>query len=172
MKNLERDEAFIILQDLRRRQKLSRDESRRERFKGNKVTKLETPCILFDGYLSAQGYGQIRRNGKSWLTHRWVWTEANGPIPRGKFVLHRCDNPPCMRVSHLYIGTQKDNMRDMREKGREALSSNRGDLEPEQILEIRRWCEAEIDIDVIAHKFEVDRDIIYGIRSRENFKYL
>lgn len=170
--DLERDEAYVLALELKRRQKLPRIEERKERFRQNVPTKLETPCILFDGYLNAQGYGCMRRGKRSWLAHRWEWREVHGTIPRKMLVLHRCDNPPCIRVSHLYLGTQSDNMRHMRQKGRQALTSNRSHLEPDQVLEIRRWCKAGIEMNVIAKKFKIPRDIVYGIHSGENFGYL
>jgi hypothetical protein len=77
-----------------------------------------TPCIIFPGCILNSGYGQLRVNGKRWQAHRWAWTQANGPIPAGMKVLHRCDNPPCWNVEHLFLGTQRDNMRDMAVKGR------------------------------------------------------
>lgn len=60
----------------------------------------------------------LRRDGRKWYVHRWVWTLMHGPIPKGVQVLHRCDNPACFRLDHLFLGTQGDNMRDMVEKGR------------------------------------------------------
>lgn len=56
-----------------------------------------------------------RRVGRA---HRLAWTLANGPIPDGLCILHRCDNPPCCNPSHLFLGTQLDNIRDRDAKGR------------------------------------------------------
>ena len=50
--------------------------------------------------------------------HRLAWELANGPIPAGLNVLHRCDNSHCCNPDHLFVGTQADNMDDMRRKGR------------------------------------------------------
>ena len=63
-------------------------------------------------------YGKVTRNGRRIGTHRAAWEDANGPIPDGMEVLHRCDNPPCINVDHLFIGTHRDNMKDMAAKGR------------------------------------------------------
>ena len=71
------------------------------------------------------GYGVIATPGKSvarggtgrqLVAHRLSWEIHNGPIPENLLVLHRCDNPPCTNPEHLYLGTQKDNVRDMDER--------------------------------------------------------
>lgn len=70
---------------------------------------------------TAQGYGRINAggdNGKSLLASRVSWVLHNGPIPDGLFVCHKCDNPSCVNPSHLFLGTQRDNMRDCSSKGR------------------------------------------------------
>ena len=64
------------------------------------------------------GYGRATYRGHRDLAHRIAWRMAYGDIRDGLFVLHHCDNPACVRVDHLFLGTQQDNLRDMREKGR------------------------------------------------------
>jgi hypothetical protein len=61
------------------------------------------------------------------MAHRWSWTLANGPIPDGMVVMHRCDNPPCVNPGHLSLGTQLENIADRVSKGRSATGlRNRG----------------------------------------------
>lgn len=61
------------------------------------------------------GYGQTPENVAA---HRVAWEIANGPIPDGQWVLHKCDNRPCCNPDHLMLGTQADNIADMKAKGR------------------------------------------------------
>ena len=67
------------------------------------------------------GYGVIWR-GRQWLAHRYAWTQQYGEIPAGKILMHVCDNPACVRVSHLRIGTMRDNTQDMFKKKRDRHS--------------------------------------------------
>ena len=79
-------------------------------------------CQVWIGGATLGGYGVIGgeggRNGSQLLAHRVAWELANGPIPEGLFVCHHCDNPPCVRVDHLFLGTHWENMADMRTKHR------------------------------------------------------
>ncbi len=54
------------------------------------------------------------------MTHRVAWEDANGPVPDGKCVLHKCDNPPCCNPEHLFLGTREENNADRDAKGRTA----------------------------------------------------
>lgn len=61
--------------------------------------------------------------------HRLEWAKHHGPIPPGMCVLHRCDNPPCYEIAHLFIGTQQDNVADRDAKGRTSrVSRSQGEL--------------------------------------------
>jgi len=75
-------------------------------------------CMEWTRATNPQGYGKVRINKQYFATHRLAWVLVNGPIPDGLFVCHRCDNPPCCNVDHLFLGTMKDNMMDMVSKGR------------------------------------------------------
>src|SRR5581483_3046477 len=79
-------------------------------------------CWLWQGAPAGKGgYGQLRINGnepKREQAHRISLRLAGIEIPVGMVVCHRCDNPPCVRPDHLFIGTYSDNMRDCYRKGR------------------------------------------------------
>ena len=69
-------------------------------------------CWIWQGSKRPQGYGQLSYQGRHTSAHRLAWTLTHGPIPDGLFVLHRCDNPPCVNPAHLFLGTTDDNMHD------------------------------------------------------------
>ncbi len=97
-------------------------------------------CHPWSGARTGGGYGHIHESGKKVKAHRVAWALANGPIPAGLRVLHRCDNPRCVNVEHLFLGTQADNMADMIAKGRGTLGSDNSQskLEEIDILGIRQ----------------------------------
>jgi hypothetical protein len=69
-------------------------------------------------YSKLRGYGKTGLRGLPGRAHRAAYFLTYGEIPKGKYVLHTCDNPSCCNPSHLYIGTQQDNINDMFERGR------------------------------------------------------
>ena len=83
----------------------------------NRVEKTEG-CWLWRGSRTTAGYGNVRVGPKNKYAHRLAWELTNGAIPNGLHVCHRCDNPPCVRPDHLFLGTGKDNARDSMQKGR------------------------------------------------------
>lgn len=81
-------------------------------------------CWVWTGATDSWGYGEIRVGGKNHKTHRLSYEENVGSIPDGLIVRHLvCDNPPCVRPSHLSLGTHKDNSEDRDRKGRNYWSN-------------------------------------------------
>jgi DNA-binding CsgD family transcriptional regulator len=90
----------------------------------SQVIKTET-CWVWTGH-SHHGYGTISWNNRAFQTHRVSYELFVGPIPDGLQVLHRCDNPPCLRPDHLFLGTQAENIADMIAKGRGIIGKQNG----------------------------------------------
>lgn len=85
-----------------------------------------TECWIWPGTRNNKGYGLIGKGGRGtggFTVHRVSWMIHRGPIPDGKWVLHRCDTPACVNPDHLFIGTHRDNMADMVAKGRHPRSN-------------------------------------------------
>lgn len=85
-------------------------------------------CWIWLGHIDKDGYGKFW----NYLAHRFAWIDSFGEIPKGKYVCHKCDNPSCVNPSHLFLGTQFDNMKDMITKGR--INSRVGELNPKSKL--------------------------------------
>ncbi|CAM5601682.1 hypothetical protein SAVIM338S_05431 [Streptomyces avidinii] len=75
-------------------------------------------CIEWPKSLNSSGYGLVSRGGKTQLAHRYYFAVAYGPINNKQVVRHRCDNPRCVNVLHLEIGTHRQNMKDRSSRGR------------------------------------------------------
>lgn len=112
-------------------------------------TPLETPCIEWQGSRNNRGYGWIRRGDKLWLVHRWVWLNAHGSISADVHICHRCDNPACYNLSHLFAGNNSINQKDRVSKGRHPFANKthcpRGheyNAENTHTYDGRRWCRA------------------------------
>lgn len=81
-------------------------------------------CWLWSGNLTESGYGRVTIGRKDYRAHRVSWALANGRgIPDGAFICHRCDTPSCINPAHLFPGSNRDNVRDMIEKGRKASTA-------------------------------------------------
>ena len=110
----------------------------------------ESGCWEWTGSICTYGYGRIDffESGKviPKRAHRVMYEYSVGPIPEGKFILHKCDNRKCVNPEHLYVGTQADNMNDVktRKRGigiknrRHSEKSHLAVLRDDQVRELRR----------------------------------
>jgi hypothetical protein len=109
--------------------------------------------------------------------HRAAYLLFRGPIPPGLQVLHRCDNPPCVRPGHLFVGTQKENMADCRAKGRANRARGKelsfAKLTAENVLLIRRDHRAGSHTHAeLARRHGVGESNIRAIINRQTWKHL
>ena len=98
---------------------------------GPTMPHMKTKCWVWTG-ATVKGGGLKNRNSKrvgygvlyfpemeegkpQQYAHRAAWFFRHGPIPKGKKILHRCDNTLCIR--HVYKGTTRDNARDAAIRG-------------------------------------------------------
>jgi hypothetical protein len=113
------------------------------------------------------GYGKMQLEGGSRKVpgsrklegaHRLAWTLTHGEIPDGLWVLHKCDNRPCCRPDHLFLGTCADNVRDMVAKGRHRFTANRlVSFSREQLTAFVAMRDAGVTLRVIAEVFSASR---------------
>lgn len=129
------------------------------------------PCRLWQGRADADGYG---RRGDGERQHRWVWRLAHGPIPPGMFVCHRCDQPLCYRLVHLFLGAVADNHADMVSKGRasgpKGARHPRTHLTADDVVEIRRLHATGLTPAAIGTLYGVHRTTIGDIVNRVTWR--
>lgn len=138
--------------------------------------KQPTGCWEWQKSKNKNGYGQIRLGKTMVRTHRLSYQLFKGPIPVKMHVCHSCDNPSCINPDHLWVGTQKDNMKDMVNKGR-SKGVNLGSKNPksklteQQILEIRELI-GTIPVKEIAKKYNIGDIVIYNIKNRRLWNHI
>ena len=94
---------------------------------GPVMPSMATPCHLWTGSRTKEGYGHFWFNGRAVKATRVSFWLKNGRWPE-KCALHHCDNPPCVRGDHLYDGSKRENARDReaRARGNHATGARNG----------------------------------------------
>lgn len=130
-------------------------------------------CWLWTGKKVGRGYGGLRVNERDLLAHRVSYELHVGPIPDGQWVLHRCDNPPCVNPEHLFLGDRRANFDDMLAKGRSLRGERHlfAKLTSEQVVEIRRRARFEPQ-SKLAAEFGMSRATICNIIKRKTWRHV
>jgi len=136
--------------------------------------KTHNECLEYSGAKTKDGYGWIGVNGTQITAHRLAYILEKGSIESSKIlVCHKCDNPPCCNVDHLFLGTDKDNNHDMIKKGRKVILKGEGHPNSkltnntvEHILVSNKTAK-ELSIDL-----KVSRYTIYDIRSGKSWRHI
>lgn len=125
-------------------------------------------CWVWTGCTRHFGYGvlSLYGRGKSAVAiHRLSWELAYGPIQDGKCVLHKCDNPRCVRPDHLFLGTRLENNRDCTSKGR---NNQKGRaigvvITEDQVRELRRRSAAGESASSLARAYRITKPAAWNI---------
>lgn len=105
--------------------------------------------------------------------HHYSWIEAGNAIPEGMFLLHSCDNRPCVRPSHLRVGTQRDNIHDALLRGRRIGPQKRKvKLTPDDVRAIRARLARGEKAKTIAPDYGVTTRPIWYIARNEKWAWL
>jgi hypothetical protein len=147
-------------------------------------------CWEWTASKRAKGYGAFvwhDRNGRvvNGRAHRYAWMVTNGEIPEGLCVLHKCDNPTCVRPDHLFIGTRADNNRDMHRKRRAVAggtlcgtgvyprgSSHHGAKLTEQDIRRLRMLVGTRSYSQLARQFNITASHVHRIVKRKVWKHV
>ena len=130
-------------------------------------------CWEWQGSRDQHGYGRLQRGGKDGgiiKAHRASWELHNGPIPPGKAVCHKCDNPPCCNPADLFLGTMRDNTQDMLAKGRHVApvgaSNGKTRIPDETVVAIRESAALGVSYVALAQVYGLtDKYVGYLVRG-------
>lgn len=131
-------------------------------------------CLEWTSSKDGRGYGKLWAAGKFYAAHRVAWLVEHGEWPAG-VVMHACDNPLCVNVRHLSVGTPADNVRDAVLKGR---LNHKGEGNPQskltqtQVTEIRHACAAGVTKKALARQYAVSPTAISKVVSRRKWAHV
>ena len=146
------------------------------RLKNNIKENMTTGCHEWTGLRNEFGYGIININKKHIRVHRLIYKQAFGEIPEGMFICHHCDNPSCCNLSHLFLGSPKDNHQDMTYKNRQVIPlgehNGKSKLNEIDMTAIKIQLKNKVEGALLARLFYVDKKTIYQIRDEKTWKHI
>lgn len=126
----------------------------------------DNECWEWGGYKDRDGYGRYKINGGPKGVHRIIWTFCFGDIDEKQCVCHRCDNPSCVNISHLFLGTNIENIQDKVNKNRTYKRVTFNDA-----VTIRKmYSSGDWPIRKIAEHFNVSTAVINNVIKQKTWK--
>lgn len=133
----------------------------------------ENNCWLCTSHKKDRGYPRLTVCYKQIPITRFLWKTFRGNIPENMFVCHTCDNPACINLDHLFLGSPKDNMHDKVLKNRHVVlcgeQSPSSKLTSKQVLDIRNDKRSH---HLIAKDYGVHRRTIGLIKNKQRWKHV
>lgn len=136
-------------------------------------------CWEWQGGFHHAGYGTVRWDGRPRSAHRVAWTISRGEIPNGLHVCHHCDNKKCVRPSHLFVGTNGDNVRDALAKGRRRfMPDQRGEhnrnakLTPDIVQAIRNSYGEGSSRETVARRFCISPQTVSDVSRGRSWAHI
>lgn len=148
-----------------------------ERFEAFVLPEPNSGCWLWMGSVTGTGHGCFGYGGKgrTVMAHRAAYALYRGAIPIGAMILHKCDVACCVNPDHLYPGTHRDNMRDMRERKRARPPRLFGEAQGGAKLtndKVRHIRASRENAEVLAASLGVSVWSIYDIRARRSWRHI
>lgn len=131
-------------------------------------------CWIYEYNPLEDGYGRFWDGQRRQIAHRYSFFLAHGRYP-ADCALHRCDNPKCVRPSHLFEGTRADNNKDRNKKGRGIHPKGSGHhaarLTEKDVIEIRSLY-LSVSTNELAERFGINRSQVGRIGRRERWSHI
>ena len=142
------------------------------------------------GYFCLNAYHNAHKKNLSILAHRFIYQALYGLLPQGICVCHHCDNPPCVRPSHLFAGTRHANNTDRAQKGRSGANiglamkryperrvhgerQHSAKLTAAQVQQIRTWYQEGIMSQrALARHFGLGKSAIVKVIRKQTWKHV
>lgn len=134
-------------------------------------------CWNWIGQIDQNGYARFKFNNISERAHRAAWVIFKGPIPQKLMVLHRCDNRKCVNPDHLFIGSNSDNMADMKLKRRHVVARPgslhwKSKLNETQVSTMRTLFSSGVGFAAISRRFNVSPATARKVVMRIGWKHV
>jgi hypothetical protein len=145
-----------------------------ERFKNKLANKNKNGCIKWLGWKNHDGYGKFSLGKVYKFAHRFAYELGIGTIPKGKYVLHKCDVRECCNIEHLYIGTQHENNKDSYERHRRnstGVNNGHAILNEDNVRYIKSMF-GKITCAQLARDFKVSESCIHDIKHGRSWRHI